>query len=136
MRQPAPAMWTIRIIAAIVFLFGYYWLLDSLTTRIASAEENSRLRHLLSGRLAAALLFVVVPLACLILIVGSVVWKALFAAWTWALIGGGLGIGGALLVQALEKRLPERLRDPVIRAVFWGFVVIAGLGVLGFLLRY
>ena len=129
-------MWTIRIIAAIVFLFGYYWLLDSLTTRIAAADEHSKLRRLLSGRVAAGLLFVVVPLACLILIVGSVVWKALIAAWTWALIGGGLGIGGALLVQALEKRLPERLRDPVIRAVFWGFVVIAGLGVLGFLLRY
>jgi hypothetical protein len=129
-------MWTIRVVAAIVFLFGYYWLLDSLTTHIAAADVDSRLRRLLSGRIAAGLLFVVVPLACLVLIVGSVVWKALLAAWIWALVGGGLGIGGALLVQVVEKRLPERMRDPVVRAVFWGFVIIAGLGVLGFLLQY
>jgi hypothetical protein len=122
-----------KVAAAAVFFIAYYWLLDRHLAR--SRAGTSRMGRFLSLPPVFLVISVLIPIVGLIIILGAPVWRLLLAGWIWALGGGILGLSGALAVQLVEKRLPEHLRDPIERAVFWVFFVIGGLGLVGLLVR-
>jgi hypothetical protein len=87
-----------------------------------------------SGAVTAAVA-IALPLVALTLIFGTGLWTALIAGWIWVVGGGVLGLCAAFVWELASSRVPDRLREPLGRAIFWTFFVLGGLGLVLVALR-
>ena len=123
----------LRIAAGILLLAVYGWLLSR--PRPALPGSPTRWQRLAySGSLTVAVA-IVLPLIGLTLIFGTGLWAALVAGWIWVLGGGVVGLAAAFVWELLARRVPERVREPMGRVIFWSFFVVGGLGLLLLALR-
>lgn len=127
-------MWVaFRIVAGVLLLAIYGWLLTR--PRPTLRGEPSRWQRLLFSGAVTALVAIALPLVALTLIFGLGLWAALIAGWIWVVGGGVLGLAGAFAWELIAARVPERLRDPLGRTIFWTFFVLGGLGLVLVALR-
>jgi len=124
----------LRIAAGIVLLAVYGWLL-SRPRPVLPGTPTRWQRFAYSGTLTVVVA-IILPLIGLTLIFGMKLWTALIAGWIWVLGGGVLGLSAAFVWELAARRVPERLREPVGRVVFWTFFVLGGLGLLLLAMRF
>ena len=126
----APAAWAI----ALVLLAAYAWFLSRPSP--VAAPDDPRWRKLARSAAATVLVAIGLPLLALSLLFGVALWKLLIAGWIWVLGGGVLGLTAAFGWELVANRIPERVRDPAGRVIFWVFFVIGGLGLLLLAVRF
>jgi hypothetical protein len=127
-------MWTgLRIAAGILLLALYGWLLAR--PRPTLRGTPSRWQRLLMSGALTAVVAIALPLFALTLVFGTGLWAALIAGWIWVVGGGVLGLSAAFLWELVSSRVPERLREPLGRTIFWTFFVLGGLGLVLVTLR-
>lgn len=127
-------MWTgLRIAAGILLLVLYGWLLTR--PRPVLRGTLTRWQRLLFSGAVTAMVAIALPLFALTLIFGSGLWTALIAGWIWVVGGGVVGLTAAFLWELVASRVPERLREPLGRTIFWTFFVLGGLGLVLVALR-
>jgi hypothetical protein len=122
-------MWTgLRIATGILLLVLYGWLLTR--PRPALRGAPTQWQRLLFSGAVTAVVAIALPLCALTLIFGTGLWTALIAGWIWVVGGGVLGLTAAFAWELVASRVPERLREPLGRAIFWTFFVLGGLGLV------
>jgi hypothetical protein len=122
-------MWTgLRIATGILLLVLYGWLLTR--PRPALRGAPTQWQRLLFSGAVTAVVAIALPLVALTLIFGTGLWTALIAGWIWVVGGGVLGLTAAFAWELVASRVPERLREPLGRAIFWTFFVLGGLGLV------
>jgi hypothetical protein len=127
-------MWNgLRIAAGILLLVLYGWLLARPRPALRGAPTRWQ-RLVFSGAVTAAVA-IALPLFALTLIFGTGLWTALIAGWIWVVGGGVLGFCAAFVWEFASSRVPDRLREPLGRAIFWTFFVLGGLGLVLVALR-
>jgi len=128
-------MWIpLRVIAGLLLLAAYAWFL-SRPSSVASPDDP-RWRRLALSAAATVLVAIGLPLVSLSLLFGVALWKLLIAGWIWVLGGGVLGLTAAFGWELVADRIPERMREPAGRVIFWVFFVVGGLGLLLLALRF
>ena len=122
-------MWIpLRIGIGLLLLAVYAWFL-SRPTPVASPDDP-RWRRLALSATATVLVAIGLPLLALSLLFGVALWKLLIAGWIWVLGGGALGLAAAFGWELVARRIPDRIREPAGRVIFWAFFVLGGLGLL------
>ena len=123
----------LRIVVGILLLGVYGWLLTR--PRPALRGTPNRWQRLVFSGAVTAVVAIALPLVALTLIFGIGLWAALIAGWIWVVGGGVLGLTGAFAWELVASRVPERLREPLGRTIFWTFFVLGGLGLVLVALR-
>jgi hypothetical protein len=127
-------MWTgLRIATGMLLLVLYGWLLTR--PRPVLKGTPTRWQQLAFSGAVTAAVAIALPLFALTLIFGTGLWAALIAGWIWVVGGGVLGLTAAFVWELVSSRVPDRLRDPLGRAIFWTFFVLGGLGLVLVALR-
>lgn len=128
-------MWIpLRVIAGLLLLAAYAWFLSRPSP--VAAPDDPRWRKLARSAAATVLVAIGLPLLALSLLFGVALWKLLIAGWIWVLGGGVLGLTAAFGWELVANRIPERIREPAGRVIFWVFFVIGGLGLLLLAVRF